>query len=289
MGHFLNRVLKDVFVKIALLDGKYAKFVPGWDMHGLPIELETLKHLGIKDFHTIDPLELREKCRERALYWLDRQRDTRVRMGNFGTVRPSVQHDRSVVRSDDRRRARRTRGEAADLQRLALDAVVRARRNGAGRSRDRIRADEARRRSTSASRRATQQRQRTADAASCSSQSSDADAAAVVLIWTTTPWTLPANVAIALRDEARTGCIASATNCSSSPRRSRRSALGERFADASCVATRHRRASSTAWRCATRLWIAIRRSCCADYVDLETGTGAVHTAPGHGADDFEPA
>ena len=70
MGHFLNRVLKDAFVKINLLDGKYADFVPGWDMHGLPIELETLKHLKL-DFHRVDPLELREKCRERALYWLE--------------------------------------------------------------------------------------------------------------------------------------------------------------------------------------------------------------------------
>src|ERR1700734_2183844 len=69
MGHFLNRVLKDAFVKINLLDGKYADFVPGWDMHGLPIELETLKHLKL-DFHRVDPLELREKCKERALYWL---------------------------------------------------------------------------------------------------------------------------------------------------------------------------------------------------------------------------
>src|SRR5581483_356095 len=39
---------------------------------------------GIKDFHTIDPLELRERCRERALYWLDLQREQRERMGNFG-------------------------------------------------------------------------------------------------------------------------------------------------------------------------------------------------------------
>lgn len=67
VGHFFNMVLKDAFVKIALLAGRYAKFVPGWDMHGLPIELETLKHLGVGDFHAIDPLELREKCRERAL------------------------------------------------------------------------------------------------------------------------------------------------------------------------------------------------------------------------------
>ncbi|HET9096139.1 MAG TPA: class I tRNA ligase family protein, partial [Candidatus Baltobacteraceae bacterium] len=84
MGHFLNMVLKDMFVKIALLDGKWAKFVPGWDMHGLPIELETLKHLKIKDFHDIDPIDLRNKCKERAIHWLDVQRSTRMRMGTFG-------------------------------------------------------------------------------------------------------------------------------------------------------------------------------------------------------------
>ena len=83
MGTFLNRVLKDAFVKINLLDGRWADFVPGWDMHGLPIELETLKHLGL-DFHKVDPVELREKCRERALYWLGVQRETILRMGCFG-------------------------------------------------------------------------------------------------------------------------------------------------------------------------------------------------------------
>ena len=100
MGTFLGMVLKDMFVKVALLEGKYAKFVPGWDMHGLPIEFETLKHLSITDFHSIDPLQLREKCKERALYWLDRQREHRLRMGNFGlfdrpyrTIDPSVRSD----------------------------------------------------------------------------------------------------------------------------------------------------------------------------------------------------
>ncbi|HTD32617.1 MAG TPA: class I tRNA ligase family protein, partial [Candidatus Elarobacter sp.] len=74
MGHFLNRVLKDALVKIHLLAGEYADFVPGWDMHGLPIERETLKHLGA-DFRQIDPIALRAACRERALYWLNHQRD----------------------------------------------------------------------------------------------------------------------------------------------------------------------------------------------------------------------
>jgi len=67
MGTFLNRFLKDALVKIHLLDGRYADFVPGWDMHGLPIERETLKHLKL-DFRAADPIELRRACRERALY-----------------------------------------------------------------------------------------------------------------------------------------------------------------------------------------------------------------------------
>jgi len=70
-------------VKVHLLDGKYAKFVPGWDMHGLPIEFETLKHLKL-DFRKVNPIELRAKCRERALHWLDVQRETFLRIGLLG-------------------------------------------------------------------------------------------------------------------------------------------------------------------------------------------------------------
>src|SRR5581483_2332673 len=83
MGTFLNRVLKDALVKIHLLAGEYSDFVPGWDMHGLPIERETLTHLKL-DFREADPIALRRACRERALYWLDRQREQMLRMGTFG-------------------------------------------------------------------------------------------------------------------------------------------------------------------------------------------------------------
>jgi isoleucyl-tRNA synthetase len=98
MGTFLNRFLKDALVKIHLLDGKVADFVPGWDMHGLPIERETLLHLKL-DFRVADPIALRRACRERALYWLDRQRDQMLRIGaSFGhfddpymTIAPSFE------------------------------------------------------------------------------------------------------------------------------------------------------------------------------------------------------
>ena len=157
MGHFLNRFLKDAFVKIHLLDGEWADFIPGWDMHGLPIELETLRHLEL-DFHHVDPIELREKCRDRALFWLDKQRATMLRMGLFGQLRPALSHDRPVVRRDDRRHARRLGRTRPDLQGPALDAVVRVRRDGAGRSGDRVQATARRRRSTCTFRRRRRRR-----------------------------------------------------------------------------------------------------------------------------------
>ncbi|MDE2481784.1 MAG: class I tRNA ligase family protein, partial [bacterium] len=107
-----------------------------------------------------------------------------------------------------------------------------------------------------------------------------------VLIWTTTPWTLPANVAIALRADAAYGLyeldgegLVLATALAPS-------ALGERFAEATLLATTTGEHLDGLF---ARHPFLDRDSAIvlADYVDLETGTGAVHTAPGHGADDFE--
>ncbi|HTU69792.1 MAG TPA: isoleucine--tRNA ligase [Candidatus Baltobacteraceae bacterium] len=289
MGHFLNMVLKDMFVKIALLDGKWADFIPGWDMHGLPIELETLKFLGIKDFHAIDPLELRERCKERALFWLGRQSEARQRMGVFGhfdrpyrTIDPSFEativnaladlaerkqlykglrstlwcvHDETALAEAEIEYEPKispsiyVRFSAGDEQREAILSVFAASRH------PEVLAEGEPRRTS-------------------------------VLIWTTTPWTLPANVAIALRADATYGLyrvddelliLASAL----APK-----ALGEAFARAELLASV---AGDRLDDLRVRHPFMDRDSVIvlADYVDLETGTGAVHTAPGHGADDFD--
>jgi isoleucyl-tRNA synthetase len=152
MGHFVNRVLKDVFVKVHLLDGAEAIFVPGWDMHGLPIEFETLRHLGL-DFHRIDPIELRAKCRERALHWLDIQRETILRMGVLGDYEHPVPHDRQGVRSDDRRHAGRSRcREASSTRACARRCGASATKRHSPKPRSNIRTA-SRPRSTCASRR----------------------------------------------------------------------------------------------------------------------------------------
>jgi isoleucyl-tRNA synthetase len=293
MGHFLNMVLKDMFVKIALLDGKWAKFVPGWDMHGLPIELETLKHLKIKDFHDIDPIELRTKCKERALYWLDVQRDTRMRMGAFGdfehpyrTIDASFEATIVEALGDLAQNEQIYKGLRSTLwcihdETALAEAEIEYKEKLSPSIFVRFMAD-------------AQQRQRILDAMLGPSQRSrSAQAPSDIpsepvsfLIWTTTPWTLPANVAIALKPDAQYGLYRLKHEAFVLAEALAPQTLGEDFGQAQKLGSVKGEALSGL---AVRHPFLDRNSTIvtAEYVDLETGTGAVHTAPGHGADDFE--
>ena len=82
-GHALNKILKDIIVKSQSLSGFDAPFVPGWDCHGLPIELNVEKKLG-KAGATISNAEFRAKCREYATSQIDIQREEFKRLGVFG-------------------------------------------------------------------------------------------------------------------------------------------------------------------------------------------------------------
>ena len=282
MGHFLNRVLKDAFVKINLLDGKDANFVPGWDMHGLPIELETLRHLKL-DFHHVDPLELREKCRERALYWLDRQREAILRMGVLGhyddpymTIAPRFEGAIVDVLADLAEAGQLYKGLRATLwcihdETALAEAEIEYHDHTSQSIYVRFPANDAQR----------------ADLVKRFGLADDATPLSIV-IWTTTPWTLPANVAIAVKPDAeyalyRVGgedvLVAESLAAPLIERISgkrdggvrRATVLGSALAGASVRHPFLDRDSAVVT---------------ADYVELETGTGAVHTAPGHGVDDF---
>ena len=285
MGTFFNMVLKDAFVKIALLSGKFAKFVPGWDMHGLPIELETLKHLGIRDFHTIDPLELRKQCRERALFWLDRQRETRVRMGNFGlwehpyrTIDPSFEATIVSALADLAEKQQIYKGLRSTLwcvhdETALAEAEIEYEPRVSPSIYVRFPADDAQARAIVA---------RFARGAAAELSKKPLS----VLIWTTTPWTLPANAAIALRPDATYALYDLGGERVVLAESLAERTLGSRFPEASLVG---RSTGRDLDGLAVRHPFAERDSqlVLAEYVDLETGTGAVHTAPGHGADDFD--
>ena len=83
IGTAFNKILKDFIPKFKTMTGRYAPYVPGWDTHGLPIELRVLKDEKLSK-EGVDPLELRKKCTATALHYLDVQREEFKRLGVFG-------------------------------------------------------------------------------------------------------------------------------------------------------------------------------------------------------------
>jgi isoleucyl-tRNA synthetase len=296
MGHFLNRVLKDALVKIHLLDGECADFVPGWDMHGLPIERETLKHLKL-DFRQVDPLELRRACRERALYWLNRQRDVMLRMGvGFGryddpymTIAPQfeatiVETLADLAENDYLYKGLRSTLWCIHDETALAEAEIEYKDHTSPSVYVRFRANDPQRK------------------ALLEKFGLDDDGTPLsVVIWTTTPWTLPANVAIALKPDATYGAYrvggedVIVAEALASPVLVRFAGDGASTSSPGADGTPARAVlraevqGSALERLAVRHPFLDRDSLVvlADYVELETGTGAVHTAPGHGEDDFE--
>ena len=283
MGHFLNRFLKDAFVKIALLDGRWADFIPGWDMHGLPIERETLIHLGV-DFHKIDPIELRARCKERALYWLDRQRRAMLRMGLFGhyarpymTIAPAFEATIVDTLADLAESGQLYKGLRSTLwcvhdETALAEAEIEYRERTSPSIYVRFAANAAQR----------------ADLARRFGAADDATPLSIV-IWTTTPWTLPANVAIAIKPDAQYGLYRLGGQDYVFAAELRASVVAQFGAAGGDAEERALAPGEALLGAAVRHPFLDRDSLVvgADYVDLVTGTGAVHTAPGHGTDDFE--
>ncbi len=83
MGHALNKILKDIIVRYKTLSGYYAPFVPGWDTHGLPIEQQAIKRLGINR-HEVGQVKFREACRDFALSQVESQKEQFKRLGVIG-------------------------------------------------------------------------------------------------------------------------------------------------------------------------------------------------------------
>ncbi|ADL12417.1 isoleucine--tRNA ligase [Acetohalobium arabaticum] len=83
IGHALNQVLKDILTRYKTLQGYQSPYIPGWDTHGLPIEHQITKELGDK-IEELSTAELREECKNYALKYIDRQREQFKRLGAWG-------------------------------------------------------------------------------------------------------------------------------------------------------------------------------------------------------------
>ena len=106
LGHAVNKILKDIIVKARTLDGYDAPYVPGWDCHGLPIEMQVEKTHG-RVGQKIDAKAFRAACREYAHKQVDAQRKDFKRLGVLGRLGASVPHDDAALRGRAAARLRR--------------------------------------------------------------------------------------------------------------------------------------------------------------------------------------
>ncbi|MBE8999446.1 isoleucine--tRNA ligase [Nostoc sp. LEGE 12447] len=84
IGHALNKILKDIINRYQMLRGRKVRYVPGWDCHGLPIELKVLQNMKSAERQNLTPLQLRQKAKEFGLATVDNQRQNFKRYGIWG-------------------------------------------------------------------------------------------------------------------------------------------------------------------------------------------------------------
>ena len=138
LGHALNKILKDFIVKLKTMEGYDSPYVPGWDCHGLPIEIKVDNELGSRKAH-MTTAQIRAECRKYAAKYVDLQREDFIRLGMLGRWQDPYLTMSAAVRSGDRGRVRRVSGSRLRLQGSEDRQLVHARSHRAGRSRNRVR------------------------------------------------------------------------------------------------------------------------------------------------------
>ncbi len=265
MGTALNKVLKDFIVKSRTMLGFRAPFVPGWDCHGLPIEFKV-----VKESTGLSPVEVRRKSEELARKFIDIQRRQFRRLGVFGdwqnpylTLDPG--YEAEIIRSFGRfvkkglvYRSKKPVSWSTGAQTALAEAEV----EYAKRTDPAIYVK--------------------FDLVNASGPLQDA----AMVIWTTTPWTLPANLAIAV--DARADYVVGDFG---GKKFIVAKALLEAFvADTGLVLTAEvatlKGEELKGLEAQHPFLPRISRVITADFVTMETGTGQVHIAPGHGKDDY---
>jgi len=275
IGHVLNKVLKDIVVKSRTMAGHDAPYVPGWDCHGLPIEHQVAKALGPKARELGRP-EVRKACRAHAAKFVAVQREEFERLGVLGDW------DRPYLTMDPMY-------EADTLRQLA--AFVRT--GGVYKGKKPVHwcpKDE-----TALAEAEVEYQEITSPSiyvrfplTAESVQRLGAPDGTAVAIWTTTPWTLPANRAVCVSGEVPYALLdhEGGPLLVAAPRAA---AVAEALGVPAPAAPRTFDGTALEGLAARHPFDLDRivPLLLAGHVTLDTGTGAVHTAPGHGQDDYE--
>ena len=278
MGHALNKILKDIIVKSRHMAGFQAPYVPGWDCHGLPIEHKVSQELKAKGKTNLPAVTVRRLCRDYATKFVDIQRKEFKRLGVFGdwddpylTMRPSYEAATALALCDFVERGSVYRGKkpihwCLSCQTALAEAEVEY-------------ADET---SPSVFVRFPLPDPKVKDVFPMADP-----AKTYAVIWTTTPWTLPDNMAVAVHPDFDYVLVAAGDGQYILARElldNVRELFG--WTDATILAEAP---GASLEGLAARHPFYDRPSpiVTADYVTLDTGTGLVHTAPGHGREDYD--
>ncbi len=298
IGHALNKILKDIINRYQLLRGRKVRYVPGWDCHGLPIELKVLQNMKSAERQNLTPLQLRQKAKEFALAAVDDQRNSFKRYGVWGdwdhpylTLNPEYEAAQIGVFGEMVLKGYIYRGlkpvHWSPSSHTALAEAELEYPEG--------------------------HTSRSIYAAFPMTSLSDAVKATLgeflpqlgVAIWTTTPWTIPANLAVALNPDLNYAVVEV----------SRRGAEAQSSPLSDSATLRETKYLIVAAELVERLSATLETELTVkgtvkgkdlehstyrhplydrespiviggDYVTTESGTGLVHTAPGHGQEDY---
>ncbi len=288
IGHAVNKILKDVIVKAKTLSGFDAPYVPGWDCHGLPIELQVEKKHG-KPGKKLSIAEFREKCRNYAMGQVEQQRDEFKRLGVFGdwdnpylTMNPQQEADSiralgKIIANGHMQQGFKPVHWCTDCGSALAEAEVEY--------------QDKRSPAIDVSFVAVDQAQLVAAFDHPADHAGEGEVS--VVIWTTTPWTIPANRAISLHPSLEYALV-------------QVEATAERPAQRFVMADELVTSAMERWGIDDYHKLGFAKGealelmklqhplfsdiqvpfVLGEHVTTESGTGCVHTAPGHGVDDF---
>ncbi len=269
-GHALNKILKDFVLRYRTMSGYYVPYIPGWDTHGLPIEAALTKKSKINR-KTMPVSEFRKLCEQYALEQIDKQREQFKRLGILG------EWDNPYVTLDKKYEAEQLRVFATMVEKglifKGLKPVFWSPSSESALAEAEIEYHD----KVSPS---IYLAFKVVDGKNVLSKDCE------VVIWTTTPWTIPANLAVAVHPDYEYVVLNSNDRYLLVAKD-----LVEKFVEATEI-TDYKIVKKVKGRDLeyTTYSHPLNNKVCpivlADYVTLDTGTGLVHTAPGHGEDDF---
>ena len=276
IGHALNKILKDIIIKFKSMQGFYSPYVPGWDCHGLPIELQVDKNLGEKK-DKVDILEKRNLCKEYAAKFVDIQREEFKRLGVFGAwaepyLTMSYTYEGAIVRefAEFVRRGYAYKGKKpVHWCHSCVTALAEAEVEYADKESPSVFV------------------KFEVDDENINKYLPALKGKKVfVIIWTTTPWTLPANLAIAFNPDLTYAGVEHGNEVYIAAE-GRLDALKKRIGLNGKILAKVSGKGLEGMFVLHPFIQRTSRAVLGEFVSLEEGTGIVHIAPGHGEDDYK--